>query len=155
MSPWLCTWGHRWRIEITWHIAIDTSFVLISCPSCLSHQERLLTYILSHNSYCPISKYNHFDMISLRVTILYGWWSDWSLEVLLDLPPKWCQDQDMKSITNSRLCLSWILKVWQRDMIQWPLLFTIGNSLEWINLRGTLIKGRLVQVIMLWKNTRG
>ena len=49
----------------------------------------------------------------------------------------------VKSITNSRLSLS-ILKKWQRDMIQCPLLFTIGSSYDWIHLRVTGMKARLV-----------
>jgi len=50
----------------------------------------------------------------------------------------------VKSITNSRLSLSWVLKKWQRDMIQCPLLFTIGSSYDWIHLTVTQMKARLV-----------
>jgi len=50
----------------------------------------------------------------------------------------------VKSITNLRLSLCWTLNKWQRDMIQWPLLFTIGSSYDWIHLRVTGIKARLV-----------
>jgi len=50
----------------------------------------------------------------------------------------------VKSITNSRLSLSWILKKCQRDMNQCPLLFTIGSSHDWIHLRVTGMKARLV-----------
>jgi len=88
-------------------------------------------FLLSHNSYCPISKYSQ-----LWHDFFEGYNSVWIMG--------WLLLGGVKSITNSKLSLSWILKKWQRDMIQCPLLFTIGSSYDWIHLTVTGMKARLV-----------
>jgi len=83
------SWIYGWKIETTWHIAIAASWFW--------YHAQIVFHIRRGWEAIPLDPVLSLvivmtDMISFRDIKLYGWWADWSLEVLFYSMTKWGHD---------------------------------------------------------------